>query len=93
MAGGLTMTNQREEVPMSLDKPEALRTPRLERATQSGVRGSGLRSVTLDAFTFDAAAQAAIAAAAPAPADTTGTSMGATTTTTQSASADTAIGH
>ncbi|MGZ3663982.1 MAG: homoserine O-acetyltransferase MetX [Ktedonobacterales bacterium] len=53
MAGGLTMTNQIEEVPMSLDKPEALRTPRLERATQSGIRGSGLRSVTLDALSLD----------------------------------------
>jgi len=61
--------------------------------TPSGTGRTLNASVTLDAFTFDAAAQAAIAAAAPAPADTTGTSTGATTTTTQSASADTAIGH
>ncbi len=71
---------------------------RLFSITSVGLTPSGTgrilnASVTLDAFTFGAAAQAASAAAAPAPADTTGTSTGATTTTTPSASADTAIGH
>jgi hypothetical protein len=71
---------------------------RLFSITSVGLTPSGTgrilnASVTLDAFTFGAAAQAAGAAAAPAPAVTTGTSTGATTTTTPSASADTAIGH
>jgi Tfp pilus assembly protein PilO len=71
---------------------------RLFSITSVGLTPSGTgrilnASVTLDAFTFGAAAQAASAAAAPAPADTTGTSTGATTTTTPNASADTAIGH
>jgi Pilus assembly protein, PilO len=61
--------------------------------TPSGTGRTLNASVTLDAFTFGAAAQAAGAVVAPPPADTTGTSTGATTTTTQSASADTAIGH
>jgi hypothetical protein len=71
---------------------------RLFSITSVGLTPSGTgrilnASVTLDAFTFGAAAQAAGAAVTPAPADTTATSTDATTTTTQSASADTAIGH
>jgi hypothetical protein len=71
---------------------------RLFSITSVGLTPSGTgrilnATVTLDAFTFGAAAQAASAAAPPAPVDTTGTSTGATTTTTPSASADTAIGH
>jgi Tfp pilus assembly protein PilO len=72
---------------------------RLFSITSVGLTPSGTgrilnASVTLNAFTFGAAAQTASAtAAAPAPTDTTGTSAGATTTTTSSASADTAIGH
>jgi hypothetical protein len=71
---------------------------RLFSITSVGLTPSGTgrvlnASVTLDAFTFGAAAQAAGAAVTPVPAVTTATSTGATTTTTQSASADTAIGH
>ena len=71
---------------------------RLFSITSVGLTPSGTgrilnASVTLNAFTFGAAAQAAIAAATPAPTDTTGTSTGATTTTTSSASADTAVGQ
>jgi Tfp pilus assembly protein PilO len=61
--------------------------------TPSGTGRTLNASVTLNAFTFGAAAQTASATAAPAPTDTTGTSTGATTTTTSSASADTAVGH
>lgn len=48
MACGLTSTNDIEEVTMSLDKLEALRTPQVHRVTQRSVQGSGPHSVTLD---------------------------------------------
>lgn len=53
MAIGLTATNDIKEVPMSLDKLEAQRTPQIQWAAQSGSVGSGPRSVTVDEFPLD----------------------------------------